>query len=171
MHLDKRRSSSIMLFFPASLYNALHKIIIAMDTGIKVGDCMKSRLVTIGENASVFEAAKKMADNKIGSLLVESKGTITGIVTDYDLVKNCLAKRKTDLKIRDVSSKTLLGVSPEADLTEAAKIMGSKSVRRLAVFKNGKVVGIISSSDIIRISPSLYDLIAQKNALDRQARN
>lgn len=138
-----------------------------MDTGIKVGDCMKTALVTIDENASVFEAAKKMAENHIGSLLVESKGKIHGIVTDSDLVRKCLAKRKTDAKVSEVSSSPLLVLSPEADLSEAARLMGQKNVRRLAVSKNGNIVGLISSSDIIRISPSLYDLIAQKRAIEQ----
>ncbi|MEM4255566.1 MAG: CBS domain-containing protein [Candidatus Norongarragalinales archaeon] len=126
---------------------------------------MKTALVTIGGSASVFEAAKKMAGHNIGSLLVESGGKITGIVTDSDLVKKCLAAENVNQKISDIASKHLIGIAPEADLSEAAKLMGQKKVQRLAVQKSGRVVGIISQSDIVRISPSLYDLIAQKQAL------
>ena len=139
-----------------------------MDTGIKVGDCMKTALVTIGENASVFEAAKKMADHKIGCVLVEKDGKITGIVTDSDLVRKCLATKNVNHKIFEVASKHIVGISPDADLSEAARLMGLKKVRRLAVQKGHDVVGIISQSDIIRISPSLYDLIAQKQALQAE---
>jgi len=127
---------------------------------------MKTALVTIGEDASVFEAAKKMADHKIGSLLVETDGKINGIVTDSDLVKKCLATKNVNQKISEIASKHLVGIQPEADLSEAARIMGQRKVRRLAVQKSGRVVGIISQSDIVRISPSLYDLIAQKQALE-----
>ncbi|HLC38099.1 MAG TPA: CBS domain-containing protein [Candidatus Norongarragalinales archaeon] len=136
-----------------------------MDTGIKVGDCMKSRLVTIDEKASVFEAAKKMADNNVGSLLVEKNGRIYGIVTDSDLVKKCLALKKTNCDIAALASKPLVGISADSDLSEAAREMGRRKVRRLVVIKGKSVAGMISSTDIIKISPSLYDLIAEKQSL------
>ncbi|MFH1056366.1 MAG: CBS domain-containing protein [Candidatus Micrarchaeota archaeon] len=140
-----------------------------MDTGIKVGDCMKTSLVTVDEGASVFEAARLMADKKVGSLLVEKNGKVYGIVTDSDLVKKCLAFRNVGCNIAEIASKPLVGISPDADLSEAAKTMGLKKVGRLVVQKAGRTVGIISSTDIIRISPSLYDLIAQKQVLASRA--
>lgn len=139
-----------------------------MDTGIKVGDCMKTALVTIGENASVYEAARKMADNKVGSLLVEKNGKVYGIVTDSDLVTKCLANKNVVCRMGDVASKPLVGINAEADLSAAARMMGQKKIRRLVVLKGGRAVGIISSTDIIRISPSLYDLIAQKQVLEER---
>ncbi len=130
---------------------------------------MKTALVTIGEDASAFDAARKMAENKVGCLLVESGGRITGIITDSDLVKKCLAVRNVDCKISEIANKHLVGVSPEADLSEAARLMVAKKVRRLVIQKSGRVVGIISESDIVKVSPSLYDLIAQKQALQASA--
>ena len=141
-----------------------------MDTGIKVGDCMKTPLITISENASVYDAAKKMADHGIGSLLVEKNKSVKAIVTDYDLVEKALAKKKTDMKIGQLASKPLVTISPEKDLSEAARKMGDSKIRHLVVMQGGKAVGMISSTDIIRISPSLYDLIAQKQALEDRAR-
>ena len=133
---------------------------------------MKRPLITIDENASVYDAAKMMADKKIGSLLVEKNKKVTAIVTDYDLVEKCLAKKKTQAKIGQLCSKPLVTISPERDLSEAARLMGSRKIRHLVVMQAGKAVGMISSTDIIRISPSLYDLIAQKQALDdRDKRN
>ena len=133
---------------------------------------MKRPLITIDENASVYDAAKRMADKKIGSLLVEKNKKVTAIVTDYDLVEKCLAKKKTQAKIGQLGSKPLVTISPERDLSEAARLMGSRKIRHLVVMQAGKAVGMISSTDIIRISPSLYDLIAQKQALDdRDKRN
>ena len=140
-----------------------------MDTGIKVGDCMKTALVTIGEDASSFDAARKMAEHKVGCLLVEKGGKITGIVTDSDLIKKCLATERVYKKISEIASKNLVGVGIDADLSEAARVMGQKKIRRLVIQKSGRVVGIISESDIVGISPSLYDLIAQKQALQARA--
>lgn len=137
-----------------------------MDTGIKVGDCMKTSLITISEEASVYDAAIKMKEKDVGTLLVtDAAKKIYGIITDEDLVKKAVAPRKMDARIKDIVSKPLLGISPEADISEAAKTMGLKNVKRLVVFKGSKVAGIISEKDIVHISPSLYDLIAEKERL------
>ncbi|MBI5229475.1 CBS domain-containing protein [Candidatus Micrarchaeota archaeon] len=125
---------------------------------------MKTDLVTIGDDASVYEAAKKMKQKNVGSLVVYDAKTKKkyGIVTNDDIVKRAVAVKKMDVKIRNVTSKPLVGVQPEADLSEAAKLMGNENLKRLVVLKDDRIVGIISSRDIIRISPSLYDLIAEK---------
>ena len=125
---------------------------------------MKTNLVTINDDADIFEAAGKMKQKSVGSLIVFDSKTKKqyGIVTNDDIVRRAVAVRKTDLKIRDIASKPLTGISPDADLSEAAKIMGNEDLKRLVVFKGDRIVGIISTRDIIRISPSLYDLIAEK---------
>ena len=124
---------------------------------------MKTILITIREDASVFDAAKKMAESGIGSLLVtDARNKIYGIVTDTDLVRRAIAAKKMDAKIKDLATAPLIGISPEADLSEAAKMMGAKKIKRLAVVKGKDVVGILSSRDIAELSPSLYDLVAEK---------
>lgn len=136
-----------------------------METGIKVGDVMTSSLVTISENASIHDAAKKMKEKGISSLLVTQNGSgkIYGIVTSKDMVYKVLAKGKNgDTKVKDVHSAPLVGVEPEADISDAARLMGKEDLRRVVVFKNAKIVGILSAKDLIRISPSLYDLIAER---------
>jgi signal-transduction protein with cAMP-binding, CBS, and nucleotidyltransferase domain len=138
-----------------------------MDTGIKVGDCMKTSLVTIDENASVYEAAELMTKKGVGSLLVEKKGKVYGLVTDADLVRKCVAKRKMDLKVKNVASKPLVTIAPTVDLADAARMMGLKRIKRLVVVKDGRVSGIISETDIVQISPSLYDLIVERDRVTR----
>ncbi len=135
-----------------------------METGIKVGDVMKTNLITISEDQNVFDAAKLMKKNHVGSVLVKAKkGGISGIVTRSDLVERCLAEGKGgSCKIGHVMSQPLVGVEPEADVSDAAKLMGNEDLRRLVVYKKGKIVGLLSDRDIVKISPSLYDLIAEK---------
>ncbi|MBU1198093.1 CBS domain-containing protein [Candidatus Micrarchaeota archaeon] len=125
---------------------------------------MKTSLITIGEQQNVLEAAKLMKKHHVGSVLVASgHGSISGIVTHTDLVERCLAIGKgTDCLIREVMSKPLVGVEPDSDISDAAKLMGNEDLRRLVVFRKGKIVGILSDKDIVKISPSLYDLIAEK---------
>jgi len=136
-----------------------------METGIKVGDVMKTGLVTISDGSMVYEAAKKMRDKGLSSLLVtQGNGDkIYGIITNTDIVNKAIAGGKgQDCKVKEILSKPLVGIEPEADISDAAKLMGSEELRRLVVLKEGKIVGILSERDIIKISPSLYDLIAEK---------
>lgn len=134
-----------------------------MDTGIKVGDCMRTQLVTLSDSATAFDAAEAMLKNNVGSLLVvDAKDKPYALLTDEDLVRKVLAKRKTDARVKDVCSKPLIGVTPDADIREAARMMGEKRIKRLVVFKGKEVVGVISARDIVDLSPSLYDLIAER---------
>ncbi|MFH1442985.1 MAG: CBS domain-containing protein, partial [Candidatus Micrarchaeota archaeon] len=100
----------------------------------------------------------------IGSVLIHDKEKrIYGILTDRDLVEEALATgAPAKTKITKYISKPLIGIEPDSDISEAAKLMGNEDLRRLVVFKGDKVVGILSEKDIVKISPSLYDLIAEK---------
>ena len=134
-----------------------------MDTGIKVGDCMKATLVTIDEDASIVDAAKKMKGKKVSCLLVtDSSGKCERIVTESDLVKKALATEKLSVKVKNVANQPLITISAGADITAAAKQMGKENVRRLIVLDRQDIVGIISAKEVMRISPSLYDLIAEQ---------
>ncbi len=135
-----------------------------METGIKVGDIMKTTLIAINDSATVQEAAKIMKSRNIGSLLVKDKNKrIYGILTDRDLVEEALAKGAgIGTPIKKYVSTPLVGIEPKADISEAARLMGNEDLRRVVVFREGQVVGILSERDIVKISPSLYDLIAEK---------
>jgi len=129
---------------------------------------MRRSLVTISDDASMYEAAKVMTDARVGGLLVtDAKKKIYAMMTDDDIVRKAVATKKMDLKVKDIASKPLIGVAASADINEAAKLMGQKNIKRLAVFDAGKIVGIMSERDIVRISPSLYDLIAEKEHLEQ----
>lgn len=137
-----------------------------MDTGIKVGDCMKTELITIMDDASVFDAARKMTGERVGTLVVsDARKRLYGIVTDEDLVRKVLATNNLKARVKDVVSKPLIGVAADADLSEAAKLMGQKHIKRLVIQKGRDIVGIVTARDIIELSPSLYDLIAEREHL------
>ena len=143
-----------------------------MDTGIKVGDCMKTLLVTINHTDTVVEAAKAMKKKDVGSVLVTGgKGNIEAIATDEDIVRKAVALGKLDLEIGKIASKPLVTISALADLNDAAKQMSRKKLRRLVVVDSAeKVVGMISQSDIMELSPSLYDLIAEREHVEAESR-
>lgn len=127
---------------------------------------MKTSLVTISAEKSIYDAARVMKEKNVGSVLVKKNGVVCAIVTEKDLVRKALALKKLDLTVGDVASKPLITIKSVSDLSQAAALMGKKKVKRLLVTRDGQaIVGIVSSTDIIRISPSLYDLISEHEKL------
>jgi CBS domain-containing protein len=119
-----------------------------------VQDIMSKEVITIPPEASMTEAAKIMGAHHIGSLIVEVDGTPTGIVTERDLLSKVLALRKDPAKVsvKEAMSSPLLTIEPTATIREAAQAMIAKK-GRLAVFKEGTLIGIITAADLIKSFP------------------
>ena len=117
----------------------------------KVKDVMTKTVVTVESNKTVTEAAALMAENDVGNLIVMDDNTPIGIVTERDFVRRVLAKEKSSkTKISEVMSTPLRVIDPDAPLKEAARRMVRKRIRRLAVIKDNKLVGIITATDFAR---------------------
>jgi CBS domain-containing protein len=119
-----------------------------------VRDVMMTNLQSVEAGASIREAAAVMRDNDIGDVLVVADGDLRGIVTDRDLVVRALADgREPDATpVGDVCSPELTVVDAQAEVAEAANLMGSHAVRRLPVVDNNEVIGIVSLGDLARRS-------------------
>jgi len=119
-----------------------------------VEEIMSKEVVTIGPEASMSEAAKIMGAKHIGSLIVEVEGEPKGIVTERDLLSKVLAKDKDPAKVsvKEMMSSPLISIGPNATIKEAAQTMISRK-GRLAVFQEGKLVGMITTSDLIKSLP------------------
>lgn len=114
---------------------------------------MNREVITIDDNASMFKVAKMMGEKNIGSMIVTRKEKAWGIVTERDLI-NVLAEEKNlaDIKIKDAMSTALITIQPQATIEEAAKRMILRG-GDLVVFENGKIVGVITPSDILKSLP------------------
>jgi CBS domain-containing protein len=121
-----------------------------------VEEIMSKNLETIDVTENAHEAAKKMNDKKISSVLVvdrenKSKEPI-GIVTERDLViRVCAAGTSSkEVGVRDIMSSPIATIEPQATVETAADLMLSNKVRHLLVIdeKTRKPVGIIAPSDL-----------------------
>jgi CBS domain-containing protein len=119
-----------------------------------VRDVMMANIQSVDAGASIRQAAAVMRDKDIGDVLVVADGNLRGIVTDRDLVVRALADgRKPDATpVGDVCSPDLTVVDAQAEVAEAADIMGRHAVRRLPVVENNEVIGIVSLGDLARRS-------------------
>ena len=117
----------------------------------KVKDLMTKDVLTIDSNKTVIEASALMSQNDVGDLVIMENNSPVGIVTERDFVRRVLAVRKsTNTKVSEVMSTPLKVIDPEAPIKEAARRMINKGIRRLAVIKDNKLVGIITVTDFVR---------------------
>jgi CBS domain-containing protein len=116
----------------------------------KIQDVMTPDPVAIPKTAPVTDAAKAMKDQDIGDVIVRDDGHVCGIVTDRDIVVRVLAEGRdpSSTKVGEVCSDQPVTVTPDADVSEAVRIMREKALRRLPVVDNGRPVGIVSLGDL-----------------------
>ncbi len=128
-----------------------------------VGDVMKKNVVVAPSTSTVLDAAKLMAVNKIGSVVIIDKDEAVGMLTERDIIRKVIAKGKSlDTQVKEVMSAPLVVVTPDTSVEDAARAMKDKNIRRLPVINKEKfLVGIITDRDIIRILPSLIDIIEE----------
>ena len=108
---------------------------------------------SITGDLSLFDAAKQMAECNIGALLVMDRGTLAGIVTERDIVKNAANAQVQckDVKIKDVMSTNLLVVKPGDDLDYVMAIMIQNNIRHLPVIEENGLLGLLSMRDVVRV--------------------
>jgi CBS domain-containing protein len=120
----------------------------------KIRDVMTPDPRTIEPSTTVQEAAKVMRDEDVGPIPIVENGSVTGILTDRDIVVNVVAEGKDfSSPVSEVASRDLITVDPEQTLDEALRLMAQHQVRRLPVCEDdGRLVGIVAQADIARQS-------------------
>jgi len=123
---------------------------------------MSNNVVTIAPSSALVEAVRVMKENKIKHLpVVDSSGSVVGVVTDRDL-KEASASDATTLevhellyllnkvKIESIMSKSVVSIQQGSPLKQAAQIMVDKGIGCLPILDGNKLSGIITRSDILR---------------------
>jgi CBS domain-containing protein len=122
---------------------------------IYVKDVMTRNVRTLDSHSTIAEAARSMVKWKIGALIVTEGENPVGIITEGD-VSRCVAKNiDTGTSLRDFGTKRLVTVAPDERLEVAAKVMGDAGVKKLPVIDEGKLVGILTQTDIVNSSFAL----------------
>jgi CBS domain-containing protein len=116
----------------------------------KVRDVMTERPRAVTPQTPLSEVAEVMEAEDVGAVPVVDGDRLVGIVTDRDIVVRAVAKGKDPqgMPAGEVSSRELVTVDPEDDLSEALKLMAQYQVRRLAVTTDERLVGVISQADV-----------------------
>ncbi|MBA4370095.1 MAG: CBS domain-containing protein [Coriobacteriaceae bacterium] len=128
---------------------------------MKVRDIMTPRVVAIAGDATVAEAARKMRDEKVGSVLVTEDDKLLGIITDRQITHTVVADGRDPktVAVREVMFEEFVPLEPDMDLIVAVRMQRELAMRRLPVVENGKPVGILSVSDIAAFAKELIDCV------------
>jgi signal-transduction protein with cAMP-binding, CBS, and nucleotidyltransferase domain len=120
---------------------------------MKLQDIMIRNVIQIAPAESIGTAAKRMSETAVGCLVVTVNDTVKGIITDRDLLA-CLAQ-KHDPDRCEVSAhmrRPVIVLRPEEEAATAAEVMRSRRIKRLPVAKNGKLLGMVSLSDLAALA-------------------
>jgi len=130
------------------------------------GEIMSTPAVTGPPTMSAFEAAKLMIEKGIGSIIVvDDKGSLIGIVTKTDLVRGVVAEGRSpnDVDLALIMTKDPYYVTTDTLVSEAADLMGFYGIGHLPVIdRTGKVAGVISMRDIVRLAPHYIEKLLLK---------
>ncbi|WP_340008675.1 CBS domain-containing protein [Paenibacillus sp. FSL K6-0276] len=117
-----------------------------------VKEVMTKEPVTVTLQDNVYEVAVKMRDNDTGFIPVidnEDDKTLLGVITDRDLViRGYAAKHPGSTAVEKVMSREIQTVSENTSVDEAAELMSSWQIRRLAVTSGQKLIGVVSIGDL-----------------------
>ena len=119
---------------------------------LKVKDIMVGEVVTIEANVTVRKAVRLMNNHEIGCLVVVQDGKPTGIVTERDMLKRVLVASRDPraVEVGEIMSKPLLFMKPEKEIEDAVKLMFKHKIKKLPVVENGRLVGLVTLTDLIR---------------------
>jgi CBS domain-containing protein len=116
-----------------------------------VKDEMNKNVKTVSPDESVRDAAEKMAKYWMGSVVVTENDAVVGIMTERDIMKKVIVAgmdpRKT--KVKDIMTKEVITIDENKNLSDAVGIMKAHDIKKLPVTRNGKLAGIITTTDII----------------------
>jgi CBS domain-containing protein len=141
-------------------------------------DIMNKNVITVHTTATIAEIAKILVDNDISGVpVVDDKGSLAGIVSEGDLLHKETGPRLPDFinilgaviyfngverfnedfkklmagQASSIMTNKVIAVSEETEVDQIAKLMLQHGIKRIPVVRNGKIVGIISRKDIVRL--------------------
>ncbi|NDB33256.1 MAG: CBS domain-containing protein [Nitrososphaeria archaeon] len=117
-----------------------------------VRNVMKKNVISIDSSMTVQDAAKMMDDASIGAIVVLEKGVVAGIITERDITRRIVAKGKPyTINVKEIMSAPVVVVNPDDSVWEAAQLMKTRKIHRMPAVQNNVLVGIITTSDIVRL--------------------
>ncbi len=125
---------------------------------MKVAELMQTKLKSVGVNDSVTEAMVTMADSHVSGLpVVDGNDHLVGVISTTDLLTSMAEADDAEARarlldqtlVRELMTARPITISPDADVLEAAKEMLYMDIHRIFVEYEGRLVGVLSQTDIV----------------------
>ena len=116
----------------------------------RIADVMRLRVVSVQPGESVQVAIARMLEENVGSVAVSDGDRLVGIFTERDVLR--LAGHGDalgEVDVGTVMTTSLVTVSPDDEVLEAARLMGARQIRHLPVVQDGNVLGIVGIRDVL----------------------
>jgi CBS domain-containing protein len=129
---------------------------------ILVRDIMAKNVKTVRTDDSAHDAVVKMNKFDVGSVIVTNNNRAVGIITSKNILR--IVESRLDasaVSAKDIMSSPLITIEPDASIEDAAKLMAQKRIKKIAVKDNNKVIGIISTSDIVKANPTQLGILQE----------
>lgn len=133
-----------------------------MDSGILVRDVMSKNVKTVRPNSTINEVVRKMNKFEIGSIIVTDGEKPVGIITERDILRRVLEVNMASeaMKAKEIMSSPILTIESQATTEEAATLMNSKRIKKIPVLEDGILIGIVTSTDIVRSEPKMVETLS-----------
>ncbi len=129
-----------------------------------IRDVLKNKgdtIISIGADATVYEALELMASENVGALLVMEKEKVTGIISEREYARKVILEGRSSLKtaVQKIMVTNVLYFTPEMSVEEGLALMTDKRCRHFPVFEDNQLVGMISIGDLVKAHISDKDFL------------
>jgi CBS domain-containing protein len=134
-----------------------------------VREAMSSPVISVREDADVVDVAGTMKNNRVGAVIITNRqGKPVGIVTERDIVTRLVSEGRAPKAViaKEIMSSPLRMVEPDMNLMDALRLMDKLNVRRLGVIYKGDLVGLITDRDIIRLVPTIIEVLKEQREIN-----
>ena len=128
-----------------------------------VRDVMTTNVKTVRPYSSVRDVVRKMNKFYIGSVVVVEEERPVGIITERDILRRIVEQGYDPavVKAKDIMSTQLVTISGDVSVEEAARLMAGRKIKKLPVVENGRLVGIVTSMDVMRANPKIVSFLEE----------
>jgi CBS domain-containing protein len=120
---------------------------------MKLQEIMVPSVIQISPDETIGTAAKRMREKSVGCLVATLNGAVKGIITDRDLLA-CLERNHDPYRcvVSEHMSRPVIVLRPDEEHGTAVQVIGERHVKRLVVAEHGKLLGIVSLSDLAAVA-------------------
>ena len=141
-----------------------------IEKDVSVAEVMNKTVIVMDINSDIPSIAREMVSCEAGSVIITENRKAIGIITERDLVKNIVAedRRPSEVKANEIFSTPLITIEPEKSVVEASEIMLKANIKRLPVLEKDTIIGMISTTDILMVTPGLNTILKDLIDMNRE---